>query len=135
MRLATRPIVRIPAPSERVGHPASHVLLDAIQRHRREEGPVGQMRESFGLTADANETLDPIVPGREVGVPNGPVDGDPVSLVGLEVEVAPAIDLPGPDYGLAPDLSRAKPEERSIGGRAVWVLDVIGPKNVTELIE
>src|SRR5258705_157709 len=73
-----------------------HHLFDAVQRHRLEELPVGKLRQPFGLAGDPDELLDVVVPGRDVRVPNRPIDGDALTGVRLEVEIAPAIDLPAP---------------------------------------
>src|SRR6266576_3209393 len=130
----TRPMVSTRAP-ERSGDPLAHVLLDAIQRHRRQKLAGGELREAFGLTAHPDEALDAIVPGRDVRVADRPIDRDAVAHVGLEIEIAPAVDLASPDDRLAADLPGAKPVERSIGRRAVGVVDIVGPEDVTQFVE
>src|SRR6185295_20212770 len=49
-------------------------IFRAVERHRRLKLPVGQLRQSFGRSGDANEALDVVVPGREVRVADRPVD-------------------------------------------------------------
>src|SRR4051812_36921681 len=96
--------------SKFVGKPLAHVLLDAIQCHGRQKLAVRELRQSLGLTTHADEPLDEIVPGRDVGVSDGPVDGDAVARIGFEIEIAPPIDLASPDDRLAADLTGAKPK-------------------------
>ncbi len=93
------------------------------------------MRQSFLLAAHADEALDVIVPRRDVGVADRPVDGDAVAQVGLEIEIAPAVHLASPDDRLAAHLPRAEPVERPIGRRRVRVVDVVGPEHVAQLVE
>jgi hypothetical protein len=111
------------------------VLLNAVQFHRREERPVRQVREPFRLAAHPDEALDVVVPWGEVRVADGPIDGDAVAQIGFEIQIAPAIDLASPDDGLAADLPGAKPVERPIRRRGVRIVGVVGPKNVTPLVE
>ena len=87
------------------------MLLDAVHFHRRQELAVGQLRQAFVLAADADETLDVVVPGRDVLVADRPVDGDAVLGVGLEVHRTPAIALPAPHDGTAADVIAADPVE------------------------
>ena len=48
--------------------------LKAVERHRRQELPVRQLCQSFVRARDSGEALDAVVPGRDVGVANRPVD-------------------------------------------------------------
>ena len=112
----------------------AHRLLDTVQRHRLEEFPVGKLRQPFRLAADADERFDVVVPGRDVGVANRPVDADAFARVGLEVEVAPAIDLPAPHNRAPPDLAAADPRERLAFGRGVGVFEIVDEELVGHLV-
>src|SRR5690606_11495372 len=63
------------------------------------------------LSTHADETLDVVVPGLEVGVADWPVDAHAVAGIGGEVQVAPAIALPAPRQRAAADLIAADPVE------------------------
>ena len=52
------------------------IELDAGELHGREEFPVRKLAQAFGLAAHADKFLDIVIPGSDVGVANGPVDGD-----------------------------------------------------------
>ena len=120
---------------EPVLHSLPDVLLRAVQRHRRQELAVRQLRQTLFLAADADEAVHVIVPWRDVGIANRPIDRDAVAQIGLEVEVAPAINLAAPDDRLAADLPGAEPVERTVRGRRVRVLHVIRPEDVTHFVE
>src|SRR5215211_3702127 len=109
--------------------------LDAVHFHRRLKHAVREMWKTERFAADADETLDMIVPRCDFGVANRPVDTDAVPKVGFEVEIAPAIDLTTPDDGFPTDLTRAKPIERLVRGSAVRIIGVVCPEDVTELVE
>ena len=86
--------------------------LDAVQRHRRQELAVGQLRQALPAAADAGEALDVVVPRRDVLVADRPVDGDARPGVRLEVEVAPAVPLPAPQQRAAADVIAAIQSKR-----------------------
>jgi len=111
-----------------------HRLLDAVERHRLEELAVGQLRQPFRLAADPDERLDVVVPRRDVGVANRPVDANALARVGLEIEIAPAIDLPPPHDRAPADLAAANPRERFVGRRGVRVFEVVHEKLVGHLV-
>src|ERR1700677_964191 len=71
-------------------------LLDDIQFHRRQKFAVGKMREPFCLAADADEPLDIGIPVLDVGVANRPIVAIAISSIGLEVQIAPSIQMPSP---------------------------------------
>ena len=60
------------------------MLLDAVERHRRQERPVRQLGESFALAAHTDEGLNVVVPRRQVCVAEGPIDGDPFPRLRFE---------------------------------------------------
>ena len=84
-------------------------VFRAVERHRRLKLPVGQLRQPFGRSGDANEALDVIVPGREVGVADRPVDRDALFRVRLEIEVAQPVTLPPPGERAATHVIAAVP--------------------------
>src|SRR5688500_6939535 len=66
--------------------------------------------------------LDVVVPGLDVGVPDGPVDGDAVLGIPLEIEVSQPIALASPPERASADLVAAEPvEPPDLGVRAVLV--------------
>jgi hypothetical protein len=68
-----------------------------------------QLRQSFGLAGDPDELLDVVVPRRDIGVADRPVDADPFARIGLEIEIAPAVDLPAPHDRAPAHLPAANP--------------------------
>ena len=84
-------------------------LFRTIQRHRLEEFPVGELRQSLSLPTDTHKHLDIVVPGRDVGIADRPVDADAFAGVRLEVQIAPAIDLAPPHDRAPADLAAADP--------------------------
>src|SRR5579862_1322346 len=58
------------------GHLASDKSLDTIQFHRGKEPAVTQLRESQGLARNADKIFHIVVPRCNVGIANGPIDGD-----------------------------------------------------------
>jgi hypothetical protein len=69
------------------------------------------MRDIVPVARDAGEAFHVTVPGGQVRVADGPVDGEPVAGRGLELVVAPPLRLPGPDEGFAAHLVAANPVE------------------------
>ena len=63
-------------------HVAADVFLERIHLERRLQDLLRQLRKSGVLAARADETLDVFVPGRDVGVADGPVDAHALALVG-----------------------------------------------------
>src|SRR5688572_802887 len=72
------------------------VLFDAGEFHGWQEFPIRQLRETFRLTADADELLDMVVPGFDIAITDRPVDGDAIAGIGLEIHLAPSIRLTTP---------------------------------------
>jgi hypothetical protein len=67
------------------------------------------LRQTVAGAADARETLHIIVPGRDVGIADGPVHGNAFFGVGLEIEIAPAVALATPHQRTAADVKAAIP--------------------------
>ena len=110
--------------AESVRQHAPQALLHAIELHRRQKLPVRKLRQILGLTADADEALDMIVPGREIVIADRPVDRDALARIGLEVHRAPAITLPAPHDGAPADVVAAYPVEAlNLDVRIVQVVD------------
>ena len=76
--------------------PRGHVLLDDVQRDRRQELAVRQHVQSFARAGDAGEPLYMVVPRRDVGIADRPVGGDAILEVRFEVQVGKPIALPAP---------------------------------------
>ena len=87
--------------------PCSYVLLDDIQRDRRQELTIRQHVQPFAGASDAGELLHMVVPGRDVGIADGPVDADAFLGVGFEIQIAVAIALARPDQRAPADLIAA----------------------------
>src|SRR3989442_2751713 len=119
---------------EALRDPVPDDLLGAVERHRREEFPVGQLRQAERLAADPDELLDVIVPRRDVGIADRPIHPEAVARVGFEVEVAPAVHLSAPHDGLATHLAAADPVERLVGVEGVWVLAVVDEELAAVLV-
>src|SRR3989344_3133042 len=97
-------------------------LLDAVHLHRRLELSVGALGVALRPAADADEPLDAVVPGGEVGVPDGPVHRDAFTGVGLEVDGTMAIGLPTPGQRAAAQVMTADPVEPLVLGVGVFVV-------------
>ncbi len=108
--------------------------LDAGHLHGRQELTVGQLRKPFACARHADESLHVRVPGSDVLVADRPIIAVAILCVRLEIQVAPAIDLPSPGDGAAPDLAAAKPAERRPIGMRVWVLEIVDEEFVPELV-
>ena len=101
----------------RLGQALPGELLGAVERHRRKELRVGQLRQTLGPPRHAYEALDVVVPGLDVGVSDGPVHAVSVLQVGLEVEIAPAIDVARPYQRSPTHVSSSNPGEvRAVAG-------------------
>src|SRR6266849_4606537 len=106
----------------------------AIHLHGRQELAVGELGQTLGLAADADEILDVIVPRSNVLVANGPVDSDTLAQIGFEVQVAPAIALAAPHDGAPADMTAANPEKGLTGIGGVGVFEVVDEKLVRVLV-
>ena len=104
------------------------VLLDAVERERRQEITVRQLRDLVVIAADPDERLDVIVPGLKVFVADGPVDAVPVPQVGFEIVRRPAIGLPRPGQRAPAQVIAADPAVRLSLGLLVRIVVVAGPE-------
>src|SRR5205814_1425529 len=110
--------------AESVRQHAPQALLHAIELHRRQKLPVRELRQILGLTADADEALDMIVPGGEIVIADRPDHRDAVARIRRETHPAPAITLPAPHDGAPADLVAAYPVEAlNLDVRIVQVVD------------
>ena len=108
--------------------------LAAVERHGRQEHAVGKLRDAFGLSADADEALDPVVVGRELGVLERPVRSEAVAARRLHVVVADAVALTAPHDRLAAHVPAADPGERAVLGRRVRAVVVVDEQVVRVLV-
>ena len=69
------------------------ILLYTVQFHRRKKLAIRKHVIIFNLTAYADELLYIIIPWRNIFIPNGPVDCDPVFRICLKVMVAEPVAL------------------------------------------
>src|SRR5205814_293810 len=113
---------------EMLGEGIAEIHFHASHLHRREEFSVRELRQAFGLAADAGKLFDVVVPGREVRIADRPIRSDSLFQVGLKVEIAPAIALPSPGDGFAADLAAANPGKVFSGGRGIGIVRVANKK-------
>src|SRR5260370_605317 len=116
---------------------AARIRIETAAVHHavRAQGETGGLlRQAFGLGADAGELFHVVVPGGDVRVADGPIDGDSLFQVGFEVEIAPAIALSSPGDGFAADLAAANPGEMFSGSRGIRIVLVADKKLVRVLI-
>src|SRR6185503_3421115 len=93
--------------------------LQAVERHGREELTVRELFESFVRSGHAGESFDAVVPRRDVGVTDRPVDALAVTTARAEVVVAQAVGLASPGDRAAAEVISADPGVRPVGWRAV----------------
>src|ERR1700722_3391113 len=95
----------------------THYSLRAGKLHGRQELAVGQLRQPKRFSGDSDEVLHVVVPGREVGIANRPIDRNSVAKVRFEIQIAPPVTLAAPHNGAPAYLPPADPPERlAIGG-------------------
>ncbi|MBX7122474.1 MAG: hypothetical protein K1X42_10125 [Opitutaceae bacterium] len=101
------------------------MFLDDVQFHWRLELAVGEVRETLLGTTDPGETLNMVIPRRNVGIADGPIDGYTLSGIGLKIQVAQSEAQASPHERSAADLVAAEPLEGLSFG--VGIVDVVGP--------
>ncbi len=107
---------------EQLREPGRDHLLGAVERHRRLELSVRQLRQMLDRSGNARVAFDLVVPRREVCVANRPVDRDAVLRVRLEIEIAQAIALTSPRERPSADVIAAIPVEAlDLGVRRVFL--------------
>src|SRR5690606_33948069 len=87
-------------------------LLYAIHRKRRQKFAVGKLGQSVFVSGNSGKLFYVAVPGREVPVTDGPVDGKTVAGRSFKVEVTPPLRMTRPEDGLAAHLVPTHPVER-----------------------
>ena len=107
------------------GHRVPGMHLGAVELHRWQELTVRQVREALRLSAHSDEFLDVRIPGRDIRVPNRPVDRNVFLGVRFEVEIAPAVHLPPPHDRAAADVTAPDPGKRRLRIVAVGVLPIV----------
>src|SRR5205814_6220633 len=78
------------------GERVAKIPLDTGHFHRRQKFSVGQLRQAFGLAADAGELFHIVIPGCDVRIADRPIDRDSLLQIRFKVEIAPAIALAPP---------------------------------------
>jgi len=106
----------------------AEILLDASEFHGREKFSVRELRQTFGLAADAGEFFNVVVPGSDVRITNRPVGGDSLFQIGFEIEIAPAVTLAAPGEGFSANLAATNPGEMFAGIAGIGILLVIDKK-------
>ena len=81
------------------------------------------MRQIFFAAADTSEALGIIIPRRDVGVTDRPVDRHAILGVGLKIEIAQPIGLPPPEQRSPANVIAAHPVE-SLGFR-IGIINVV----------
>ena len=112
------------------GERVAKILLDTGHFHRREKFSVGQLRQAFGLAANAGELFHVVVPGRDVRIADRPIDRDSVLQIRFKVEIAPAIALAPPSERFSAHLAAANPGKMLAGSGGVRIFKVIDEKFV-----
>src|SRR5207253_1129871 len=97
-------------------------LFAAVELHRREELSVRKLRHSLMRSIDARVLLDVVVPRRNVGVADRPIDRNSFLRVRLEIEIAVAVALPPPHQRASTDVIAAVPVEALYLG--IWRISV-----------
>src|SRR5579871_3774833 len=110
------------------------IQLDAGHLHRRQKLAVGKLRKPLGLSADSRKFLHVVVPRCDIRVTNRPIYGNPVSQIGFEIQIAPAVALATPHDRFAADLTPANPGKMFAGITRIRVLYVAHEKLVRELV-
>ena len=121
-----------PFPAVSAQEALPHVPLGDRHRHAGLEPAVRQLRQPLRVPAHSDAAFHVVVPGRDVGIADGPVDAVAVARIRLEVEVAPAIHLATPDDG-APshltttDIGEARTLRRGVGVFTVAHEELVAP--------
>src|SRR5439155_26668333 len=103
----------------------SALCFSSVELPRRHELSVGQMRQTFLATLDADELLDVAPPRRQILVAEWPVDAEAFACVRLEIEVAPAINAATPHDRATTDLSPANPVKGLPFRRRVRIVEIV----------
>ena len=82
--------------AKRLFHLLAHIFFAASHGHRWQKVPVRKRWVAFSCSTDTDIILDDVVKRREVGIRDRPVLAVTVVAVGLEIEVAQPVALPGP---------------------------------------
>src|SRR5262249_27785659 len=74
---------------------SSDRLLNSLFRaghfHRRQKLTIWQLRQAFGLAADADEGFHIVVPRGDIVIANRPINRYSVTKVSFEIQIAPAV--------------------------------------------
>ena len=76
-------------------------FFEVVHLHGWEKFAIGKLGQAEGFSGDAGEFFYVGVPGGDVFVTDGPVDGDAFFGVGFEVDVGEAVALASPHDGFA----------------------------------
>ena len=99
-------------------------LLAAVEWHCGEKLSVGQLRHPLVRSIDARVLLDVVVPRRNVGVAERPIDRNSFLRVRLEIEIAVAVALASPHQRPSTDVVAAIPVEAlRLGVRRLLLVD------------
>ena len=109
--------------------------LDLVERERRQEIAVRQLRQAIVVAADPGEGLHVVVPGLEVLIADRPVHAVTVLQVGLEVVRRPAVGLPRPGQRAPAQVIPADPAIGLARGRLVGVVVIAGPEGLVRVEE
>ena len=99
--------------------------LGGVELPRRLEFSVGKMREPLLASLNADELLDVAPPRRQIVVAERPIDAESLARVGLEVEIAPAIDTATPHDRAPADLTSANPVEGLALRSRVRIVEIV----------
>jgi hypothetical protein len=94
-----------------------------VEAHRPLVDRIRQPRQVFRHAGNAEQTVDLVVVGHDVGVGNRPVDAIAVAARRLEIVVGKPQRQPSPHIGLAAEHARAHPGEIGAGVGMLFLVD------------
>src|SRR6266550_53203 len=86
------------------------------------------MCEILPSSLDSDELLDVAPPRCQILVTERPIDADALARVGLEVEIAPAIDAASPHNRASANMPPAYPVKRLPLGKRVGIVEIVDEK-------
>src|SRR5438093_5388974 len=109
------------------------LLLDSLSQHDfaashghgRQEFTIGQLRHSFGRSADSDNLFDFVIPGSQLGVTDGPIVAVAVAAGRFEIKITQPIALPAPNERTPSQNAKPEPVERFVWRSRVRVFMIV----------
>src|ERR1700722_9006312 len=105
--------------------PRGNVFLHTGHIISRKIMTVRKQRKVLYRTADACKFLHISIPGLDIFIPDGPVNGETIPDIGFELIIAPSIALAPPRQAAPSHMIAAKPVETLDLG--IWAFTVLAP--------